>query len=59
MAMAFFKQQRLAVRLWTFQGLLAVRHLYEAFGFVLSEERPGARWGEQVVEQCFTRPAKS
>lgn len=58
-AMAFCDQQRLAVRLWTFQGLLAARHLYEAFGFVLSEERPGARWGEQVVEQCFTRPAKS
>ncbi|MES2187278.1 MAG: helix-turn-helix domain-containing GNAT family N-acetyltransferase [Pseudomonadota bacterium] len=42
-----------AVHLWTFQGLDAARHLYEAAGFVLREERPGARWGREVVEQRF------
>jgi DNA-binding MarR family transcriptional regulator/N-acetylglutamate synthase-like GNAT family acetyltransferase len=44
-----------SVHLWTFQGLDAARHLYEGAGFVLQEERPGARWGREVVEQRFVR----
>ncbi|OZI34101.1 MarR family transcriptional regulator [Bordetella genomosp. 10] len=42
--------------LWTFAGLHAARHLYETRGFALAEERPGAQWGKEVLEQRFTRP---
>ena len=42
-------------RLWTFRGLDAARRLYEATGFALTEERPGAQWGSTVLEQRFTR----
>jgi GNAT superfamily N-acetyltransferase len=43
------------VHLWTFAGLAAARHLYEAHGFKLVEERPGATWGKVVLEQRFVR----
>jgi len=42
--------------LWTFSGLGAARHLYEAHGFVCVEERPGTQWGKKVLEQRFVRP---
>lgn len=45
-----------AVHLWTFQGLHAARHLYEAQGFALAEQRPGQQWGREVLEQRFVRP---
>lgn len=45
-----------ATHLWTFSGLSAARHLYDAHGFVLAEERPGRRWGKEVLEQRFVRP---
>lgn len=41
--------------LWTFAGLSAARHLYEANGFTLTEERRGSQWGEEVLEQRFVR----
>jgi len=41
--------------LWTFSGLDAARHLYEAFGFRLVEEQPAAQWGKTVLEQKFER----
>lgn len=41
--------------LWTFAGLDAARHLYEAFGFRLLCEAAGERWGTRVVEQRFER----
>jgi DNA-binding MarR family transcriptional regulator/N-acetylglutamate synthase-like GNAT family acetyltransferase len=41
--------------LWTFSGLTAARHLYESQGFTLVEERPGAQWGKEVLEQRFVR----
>ncbi len=44
-----------ATHLWTFSGLSAARHLYEAHGFVLAEERPGRQWGREVLEQRFVR----
>ncbi|MDZ4276794.1 MAG: helix-turn-helix domain-containing GNAT family N-acetyltransferase [Erythrobacter sp.] len=44
-----------ATHLWTFSGLSAARHLYEAYGFVLVEERPGQQWGKEVLEQRFVR----
>jgi len=43
------------VYLWTFAGLGAARHLYEAHGFRLVLERPGAQWGKVVLEQRFER----
>lgn len=41
--------------LWTFRGLDAARHLYEAEGFVLDEETIGNQWGTAVTEQKFIR----
>jgi GNAT superfamily N-acetyltransferase len=41
------------VYLWTFQGLLPARHLYEKFGFKMTEQRPGQQWGKEVLEQRF------
>jgi DNA-binding MarR family transcriptional regulator/GNAT superfamily N-acetyltransferase len=41
--------------LWTFDGLRAARHLYETHGFTLAEQRLGAQWGREVLEQRFTR----
>jgi GNAT superfamily N-acetyltransferase len=39
------------VYLWTFEGLHAARHLYDKVGFRLVEQRQGAQWGTEVVEQ--------
>ncbi|WP_058913781.1 bifunctional helix-turn-helix transcriptional regulator/GNAT family N-acetyltransferase [Entomohabitans teleogrylli] len=44
-----------ATHLWTFSGLNAARHLYEAHGFVLTHEAEGNQWGSVVTEQQFTR----
>lgn len=41
--------------LWTFDGLLAARHLYESYGFHLVHESTGTRWGTSVLEQKFVR----
>jgi GNAT superfamily N-acetyltransferase len=41
------------VYLWTFTGLDAARHLYEKFGFKLSEQHEGNQWGKKVMEQMF------
>lgn len=41
--------------LWTFKGLDAARHLYEAAGFSLTKESEGRQWGNVVVEQRFLR----
>jgi GNAT superfamily N-acetyltransferase len=41
--------------LWTFAGLDAARHLYEAYGFRLISQGEGERWGTRVVEQRFER----
>ncbi|MEN9560720.1 MAG: hypothetical protein RLZZ502_1931 [Pseudomonadota bacterium] len=43
-------------KLWTFSGLHAARHLYEACGFRCVEEYRGSQWGQEVLEQCFIRP---
>ena len=42
----------------TFAGLDAARHLYEARGFELVEERVGRQWGRELVEQRFVRRSK-
>ncbi|BDC42873.1 bifunctional helix-turn-helix transcriptional regulator/GNAT family N-acetyltransferase [Paraburkholderia terrae] len=54
-AMAFVDERFDETYLWTFKGLDAARHLYEAFGFQLAEEAEGTQWGEAVVEQRFVR----
>lgn len=55
-ALAFSDAQHFAeMHLWTFAGLDAARHLYEANGFMLAEERLGSQWGKQVLEQHFVR----
>ncbi len=41
------------IYLWTFAGLHPARHLYEKFGFKLSEEHEGEQWGKAVAEQKF------
>lgn len=45
--------------LWTFDGLTAARHLYEAHGFCLVLERRGSQWGTAVLEQRFERKPPS
>ncbi|MGE0844625.1 MAG: GNAT family N-acetyltransferase [Flavobacteriaceae bacterium] len=45
-----------AVRLWTFRGLDAARHLYETRGFALVGEYDGDQWGPVLREQIFERP---
>ncbi|MBN3759569.1 helix-turn-helix domain-containing GNAT family N-acetyltransferase [Burkholderia sp. Ac-20365] len=54
-AMAFVDERFDETYLWTFKGLDAARHLYEAFGFELAEEAEGTQWGKTVVEQRFVR----
>jgi GNAT superfamily N-acetyltransferase len=54
-AMRFVDERFNETYLWTFKGLDAARHLYESFGFALSEESEGAQWGTRVVEQRFNR----
>ncbi|MCW2237630.1 bifunctional helix-turn-helix transcriptional regulator/GNAT family N-acetyltransferase [Azospirillum canadense] len=58
-AMEFCDRQGFAeTHLWTFRGLDAARHLYEANGFTLAEEWPGSQWGAEVTEQRFVRPRR-
>ncbi|WP_278484240.1 bifunctional helix-turn-helix transcriptional regulator/GNAT family N-acetyltransferase [Achromobacter insolitus] len=54
-ALAFADAHYDETYLWTFKGLDAARHLYEAAGFKLAEESEGRQWGSVVVEQRFVR----
>lgn len=55
-AMAFCRRSGYRrVYLWTFEGLLAARHLYEKFEFRLAEQHEGTQWGARVTEQKFVR----
>ncbi|GEO80352.1 bifunctional helix-turn-helix transcriptional regulator/GNAT family N-acetyltransferase [Pararhodospirillum oryzae] len=55
-ALAFVDARAFAqTDLWTFSGLDAARHLYEAHGFALVEEFAGSQWGQEVREQHFVR----
>jgi DNA-binding MarR family transcriptional regulator/N-acetylglutamate synthase-like GNAT family acetyltransferase len=58
-AMSFADAHYDETYLWTFKSLDAARHLYESFGFTLSDEAEGTQWGASVTEQRFTRrPAR-
>ena len=53
-AVSFCKsKQYKKVYLWTFDGLLPARHLYEKAGFRLVEENTGTKWGKEVTQQKF------
>lgn len=41
--------------LTTLAGLVAARHLYEAYGYDLVHEADGEAWGTRVREQEFQR----
>jgi len=41
------------IYLWTFEGLMSARHLYEKYGFILNEQREGTQWGRVVTEQRY------
>ena len=43
------------IYLWTFEGLVTARRLYEASAFKLVFQRTGEQWGTRVTEQCFER----
>ncbi len=53
-AIDFCKKKRYpSIYLWTFEGLLSARHIYDSTGFVLAEQCKGCEWGVEVVEQRF------
>ncbi|MEN4921931.1 helix-turn-helix domain-containing GNAT family N-acetyltransferase [Achromobacter spanius] len=54
-AMAYVDERYDETYLWTFKGLDAARHLYEAAGFALTQASEGRQWGSVVVEQRFSR----
>jgi len=57
-AMRFVDERFRETYLWTFKGLDAARHLYESFGFRLTDESEGEQWGSRVIEQRFLRRAE-
>lgn len=54
-AMRFVDERFDETYLNTFKGLDAARHLYESFGFQLTQEEAGTQWGSTVIEQQFRR----
>ncbi len=54
-AMRFVDERFDETYLNTFKGLDAARHLYESFGFQLTQEEAGTQWGSTVTEQQFRR----
>ncbi|MCF8482363.1 MAG: GNAT family N-acetyltransferase [Rhodospirillum sp.] len=55
-ALAFADQRNYARQyLWTFEGLEAARHLYEARGFALVESKRATTWGRALTEQRLER----
>ncbi len=55
-AMEYCRRQNYRqVFLWTFKGLDTACHLYEKFGFRLTEEKLNHDWQEQVIEQRWDK----
>ena len=53
-AIDFCKRQHFPrIYLWTFDGLISARRLYEAVNFKLSEENEVSQWGRIIKEQKF------
>jgi len=53
-AIDFCKDKRYPkVYLWTFEGLIEARRLYEAVNFHLCEENEAVQWGQTIREQKF------
>jgi DNA-binding MarR family transcriptional regulator/GNAT superfamily N-acetyltransferase len=51
-AMEYCRQKKVNhVFLWTFKGLDAACHLYEQYGFTLTEEKENNTWKKQLLEQ--------
>jgi GNAT superfamily N-acetyltransferase len=51
-AMDFCRERRVPrVYLWTFAGLDAARHLYDAFGFAVTAEHTDTDWGAPITHQ--------
>lgn len=58
-ALAFCRARRFPdVRLDTFAGLDAARHLYEVAGFTLAHEQRITKWGVELVDQMFALPLR-
>jgi uncharacterized protein YhfF/GNAT superfamily N-acetyltransferase len=55
-ALDFARARYARVRLGTFAGLEAARHLYESFGFRKVYEEPSTSWGPEVLEQRWELP---
>lgn len=53
-ALAFCRDRRFRrLFLWTFEGLVRARQLYEQHGFHLTEEHAVRQWGQAIREQKF------
>ena len=51
-AMEYCKRQKYKqVYLWTIQDLKAARHLYESFGFSVTEQSESDTWKSGVIEE--------
>ncbi|WP_019552381.1 bifunctional helix-turn-helix transcriptional regulator/GNAT family N-acetyltransferase [Propionispira raffinosivorans] len=51
-AMDYCKQKKFSrVYLWTFQDLMAARHLYKSFGFISTEQVESNTWKNILVEE--------
>lgn len=53
-ALSFCRQSGLeSVHLWTFDQLLAAKHLYESMGFIPTEKREIFCWGRNLLERKY------
>lgn len=43
-----------SIFLWTVSALTTAAHLYQSFGFLKTEEKPGKLWGVDVIEEKYT-----
>jgi ribosomal protein S18 acetylase RimI-like enzyme len=42
-----------SIILWTVSALTAAAHLYRSFGFRIVEQKPGKKWGVDVIEEKY------